>query len=254
MPPSGWGQGLNLGLREGVFERAHETLRELFARARTPRQRHRLEPRRTLCARTRQTVAGDGASRHHHGFAFHRPPARDQRLAALRIRQRPPRRLARFPWAASGGPAGADDLDLEPDRRRRLLALQRRDAARSWRKTSSSISSHLGLGAHPGDALCAWPTASPSRRANGSLSTARAGGVSFIATRTSGKRGTNLARRIRLRARLVPRTPVTGRSWTSQIALTKLLLVDLADRCQRKTSVNVMFSGIAIFEMSPRST
>jgi pimeloyl-ACP methyl ester carboxylesterase len=30
--PSGWGQGLNLGLREGVLERAHETLRELWLR------------------------------------------------------------------------------------------------------------------------------------------------------------------------------------------------------------------------------
>jgi pimeloyl-ACP methyl ester carboxylesterase len=28
--PSGWGQGLNLGLREGVIERAHELLRELY--------------------------------------------------------------------------------------------------------------------------------------------------------------------------------------------------------------------------------
>ena len=28
---SGWGQGLNLGLREGILERAHEKLRELYA-------------------------------------------------------------------------------------------------------------------------------------------------------------------------------------------------------------------------------
>ena len=28
--PSGWGQGLNLGLRDGVVERAHETLRSLY--------------------------------------------------------------------------------------------------------------------------------------------------------------------------------------------------------------------------------
>ncbi len=28
--PSGWGQGLNLGLREGVIERAHERLRQLY--------------------------------------------------------------------------------------------------------------------------------------------------------------------------------------------------------------------------------
>ena len=28
--PSGWGQGLNLGLREGVIERAHERMRELW--------------------------------------------------------------------------------------------------------------------------------------------------------------------------------------------------------------------------------
>ena len=29
--PRGWGQGVNLGLREGVLERAHNTLRELWA-------------------------------------------------------------------------------------------------------------------------------------------------------------------------------------------------------------------------------
>ena len=29
--PKGWGQGVNLGLREGVLERAHNTLRELWA-------------------------------------------------------------------------------------------------------------------------------------------------------------------------------------------------------------------------------
>ena len=28
--PFGWGQGLNLGLREGVIDRAHETLRDIF--------------------------------------------------------------------------------------------------------------------------------------------------------------------------------------------------------------------------------
>ena len=33
---SGWGQGLNLGLREGVLERAHDTLRELFAEHKRP--------------------------------------------------------------------------------------------------------------------------------------------------------------------------------------------------------------------------
>jgi pimeloyl-ACP methyl ester carboxylesterase len=33
---SGWGQGLNLGMREGVLERAHDTLRELFAEYKRP--------------------------------------------------------------------------------------------------------------------------------------------------------------------------------------------------------------------------
>ena len=33
---SGWGQGLNLGLREGVLERAHDTLRELFDEHKRP--------------------------------------------------------------------------------------------------------------------------------------------------------------------------------------------------------------------------
>ena len=28
---SGWGQGLNLGLREGILERAHEKPRQLYA-------------------------------------------------------------------------------------------------------------------------------------------------------------------------------------------------------------------------------
>ena len=60
----------------------------------------------------------------------HRPSARDERLAPLRVRQRPSHRLARFPRASTLDPARSDDLDLEPDRRSRVVAVQRRDPTR----------------------------------------------------------------------------------------------------------------------------
>ena len=81
--PSGWGQGLNLGLREGVIERAHERMRELW-----------LEHGRAvsligwslggLYARELAKHSPEMVRLVHHArFALHRPSARDQRLAAL---------------------------------------------------------------------------------------------------------------------------------------------------------------------------
>ena len=86
----GWGQGVNLGLREGVLERAHEALRQLY-----------LTHGRTvsvigwslggLYARELAKHSPEMVRLVHlDGLPLHRPSARDQRLASLRVRQRPP--------------------------------------------------------------------------------------------------------------------------------------------------------------------
>ena len=79
-------------------------------------------------ARIGQTVAGNGPSGDHVGVSVYGTSARDERVASIRVRQRPSDRVARFSWAAQDAAARADDVDLEPERRNRVLALQRRDA------------------------------------------------------------------------------------------------------------------------------
>ena len=87
------------------------------------------------------------------------PARRRRRRSGCRSRWTVPEAARRAPRNRCGvcagkastlraAPAGADHLDLEPDRRRRVVRCSvetRRDLA----KTSWSNSSHLGLGAHP---------------------------------------------------------------------------------------------------------
>ena len=198
--PSGWGQGLNLGLREGVMERAHERIRELWAEhgrtvslvgwslgglyarelAKHSPEMVRLvitlgspftgHPRETNAWRLYEFASGHRVDWHD----FHLP---------LR-------------WA----PAGADDLDLEPDRRRRPLALLLRaahDAGREHRRRirATSGSARIRRRCMP------LPTGSRSPRAIGSRSTATAGGASSTAIReaplaTAPPQGLEAARRL----------------------------------------------------------
>ena len=79
---SGWRQGRNLGLREGV----QHAMVDLVQNSATPwpqDQPGRLEPRRPLCASTRQDDAGSGALGDHARQSVRRQSEGDQRLARL---------------------------------------------------------------------------------------------------------------------------------------------------------------------------
>ena len=91
---TGWGQGINLGLREGVLDRAHEKLGKLWVD-------HGRSVSligwslgglyaRELAKRSPELVR----LRHHARLAVQRSSAGDERLAPLRVRQRPSHRLA----------------------------------------------------------------------------------------------------------------------------------------------------------------
>ena len=146
--PSGWGQGLNLGLREGVIERVHERMRELwvehgravsligwslgglYARelAKHSPEMVRLcitlgspftgHPRETNAWRIYEFASGHRVDWHDFTLPLRwAPPFRRPRSGA--------RPTASFPGVAASSPG------------------------KRWPRTSSSNSSHLGLGAHP---------------------------------------------------------------------------------------------------------
>ena len=86
--------------------------------------------------------------------------------------------FSRFSRADEGGAPGADYLDLEPDRWRCVMALQRGNPGRPRGKYRGE-SSHLGLGRIL-RRFTPSPTGSPSPKAIGRLFTGRAGGASSI--------------------------------------------------------------------------
>ena len=161
-----------------------------------------------------------------------------------------------FHGPLAGRPARADDLDLEPDRRRRRVALQRRDAPRCWRKTSSSNRA-TSASARIRRRSTRSPTGSRSRRASGSRSTARGGGVSSIATRAAtGSAARDRAGAFALAARRSARdTRRIAASGASQDSFARsFFLSTLPTEVSGSSATKVTFSGIAIFEMRPRST
>ena len=133
-----WQLGRNFGPRPGVLAGCERLVAQAARTLRPQGQPDRLEPRRHLRARDRQASCRQGAQRHHARHAVRRPPARDQRLAALRVRQRRagrrPPRLGRD----QAGAAGADHLHLQPHRRHRRLAMQRAGGRRPRPRTSRS--------------------------------------------------------------------------------------------------------------------
>ncbi len=89
---TGWGLGLNKGVKRGHARPARRADRGFGG----GRQGHpgRLEPRRRLRPRSRQGAARSRREGDHPGLAFLRRPARQQCLAALRMGRRPSGRRA----------------------------------------------------------------------------------------------------------------------------------------------------------------
>jgi hypothetical protein len=129
LPPLVGGQGMNLGLRPGVLDRAHETMGTL-----------RIEHGRAVSLvgwSLGGLYARELAKRSPEwcGLSSRWAP----RSQAIRVRRTPGVSMnlqaaiasaSTTSLAAEGRPARSDHVDLEPDRRRRLLALQRRDPTR----------------------------------------------------------------------------------------------------------------------------
>ena len=91
--PRGWGQGVNLRAARGCTATSARYPPGALRTARACGQHCRLEPRRPLCPRIGQTLAGHGAPCHNIRLAVHRTPARDERLAFVRVRKRPSNRF-----------------------------------------------------------------------------------------------------------------------------------------------------------------
>ena len=107
------------------------------------------------------------------GTPFTGHPQGHQRLAPLRDRHRPQDRRAGNPCAAARAAARADDVHLQPHRRRRRLAVQRREARARAPRTSRSRP------ATSGSASTRWrgmrsPTGSRSPRAMEAVRSRRA--------------------------------------------------------------------------------
>ena len=123
---AGWGLGSNLGPRDGVLDNCRKLLKDL-------RRQYKRKVSLVgwslggIYARELAKEFPEGrATGDHDGNAVHRAPEGDQRVAALRTRHRPSHRRAGNPRAAARAATGADHLDLQPQRRHRRLAVQRR--------------------------------------------------------------------------------------------------------------------------------
>ena len=145
----GWRQGLDLGPRDGVIERCLRQLQSL-----------RREQGRAVSligwslggiyARELAKLAPRGrAARHHPRHAVHRAPEGDAGVAPLRGARRPPDWRARDTRAAAPAATGPDHVDLQSQRRRRVVALQRRARRAAQRKHRGREASHLGIGFNP---------------------------------------------------------------------------------------------------------
>ena len=160
-----------------------------------------------------------------------------------------------FTGRLGAAPACADDLDLESDRRSRLVALQRGDAARACRKHRSRVRA-TSASARIRRRSMRSPTGSPSPKDNGSPSTATAGDVSSIATRRrrQARREGACSRPAARRAGDREILPPARRRLSQHRFARSFFLSIFPTEVSGSSATKVTFSGIAILEMRPRST
>ena len=169
---AGWRQGLNLGFREGVMDRAHDKLRELYAAngrkvsligwslgGLYARELAKLSPELVRLVITLGSP-----------FTGHPRDTNAWRLYEFASGHRIDSHDFHGPMRAA--PPGPDDVDLEPDRRRRRMAMQRRDAARDGREHCRRVQPP-GLGRASGGPLRDRRPARPAGRALGAVPSRR---------------------------------------------------------------------------------
>ena len=100
------------GPRDGVEGLLLDRIKELNDRYGRKVGLSRSEPRRALCAAGGKARARGGAAGDHARQPLHRQSARHQRVAGVRVRQRPPRRRGACRRSAERSAAGPDDGDL----------------------------------------------------------------------------------------------------------------------------------------------
>ena len=126
---TGWGLGMNRGVRPDTLERIAAQVERL--RRGAAGHPGRLEPRRNLCPRGGQDAARSGRQGRHARHAFLGRPARQQCLAPLRADRPPPGRRASDPGRSLGEASGADLALVAARRGHRARLRPRRARARA---------------------------------------------------------------------------------------------------------------------------